>query len=230
MTAISIFVSCHAYTQVDSSGPGERILDVPLCQEDCEQWWEDCRTSYTCKSNWHGDWDRSGGEWCLAGPPPASPRPKDGEVRVRVVGGKGVPSSPLQGRTAALQGPSATLSPITSPPRLTCVRRFGTTPSRRALSPGTAGSACRSGLSLLRATPTWLWPAALPARPRPGNAPTSSWPSLCSCHSYPKRPFFSHPHSSPTHIPVLPQLRVSRATAVFFLGSFLEWSSTGWGA
>uniref|UniRef100_A0A452TM52 IZUMO1 receptor, JUNO n=1 Tax=Ursus maritimus TaxID=29073 RepID=A0A452TM52_URSMA len=50
-------------------GRGERILDVPLCQEDCEQWWEDCRTSYTCKSNWHGDWDRSGGEWCLAGPP-----------------------------------------------------------------------------------------------------------------------------------------------------------------
>uniref|UniRef100_A0A452TLW0 IZUMO1 receptor, JUNO n=1 Tax=Ursus maritimus TaxID=29073 RepID=A0A452TLW0_URSMA len=46
-------------------GRGERILDVPLCQEDCEQWWEDCRTSYTCKSNWHGDWDRSGGEWCL---------------------------------------------------------------------------------------------------------------------------------------------------------------------
>ncbi|XP_040486622.1 sperm-egg fusion protein Juno [Ursus maritimus] len=48
--------------RVDSSGPGERILDVPLCQEDCEQWWEDCRTSYTCKSNWHGDWDRSGGK------------------------------------------------------------------------------------------------------------------------------------------------------------------------
>ncbi|XP_027975435.1 sperm-egg fusion protein Juno [Eumetopias jubatus] len=48
--------------KMDSGGPGERILDAPLCQEDCEQWWEDCRTSYTCKSNWHGDWDWSGGK------------------------------------------------------------------------------------------------------------------------------------------------------------------------
>ncbi|XP_077915305.1 sperm-egg fusion protein Juno [Halichoerus grypus] len=47
---------------MDSGGPGERILDAPLCQEDCEQWWEDCRTSYTCKSNWHGSWDHSGGK------------------------------------------------------------------------------------------------------------------------------------------------------------------------
>ncbi|XP_044894528.1 sperm-egg fusion protein Juno isoform X4 [Felis catus] len=48
--------------KMDLAGPGERILDVPLCQEDCEQWWEDCRTSYTCKSNWHGDWDWSRGK------------------------------------------------------------------------------------------------------------------------------------------------------------------------
>uniref|UniRef100_A0A8V5GVQ5 Uncharacterized protein n=1 Tax=Melopsittacus undulatus TaxID=13146 RepID=A0A8V5GVQ5_MELUD len=30
-----------------------RILHVPLCQEDCEQWWEDCRDALTCKDNWH---------------------------------------------------------------------------------------------------------------------------------------------------------------------------------
>ncbi|XP_059268872.1 sperm-egg fusion protein Juno isoform X5 [Mustela nigripes] len=67
----------------------------------------------------------------------------------------GMAGTGLRARTSALHRPSATLSPITSPPRLTCVRRFGVTPSRRALSTGTAGSACRSGLSLLRATPMW---------------------------------------------------------------------------
>nr|XP_025849107.1 sperm-egg fusion protein Juno [Vulpes vulpes] len=46
--------------KVDSSGQGERIRDVPLCREDCEQWWEDCRTSYTCRSDWLGSWDWSG--------------------------------------------------------------------------------------------------------------------------------------------------------------------------
>uniref|UniRef100_A0A8C0W3F3 Folate receptor-like domain-containing protein n=1 Tax=Castor canadensis TaxID=51338 RepID=A0A8C0W3F3_CASCN len=40
---------------------GERILDVPLC-EDCEQWWDDCSSSYTCKSNWFGGWDWSQGK------------------------------------------------------------------------------------------------------------------------------------------------------------------------
>ncbi|XP_005883133.1 PREDICTED: sperm-egg fusion protein Juno [Myotis brandtii] len=40
----------------------ERILDAPLCQEDCVQWWADCRTSYTCKSNWLRGWDWSRGK------------------------------------------------------------------------------------------------------------------------------------------------------------------------
>ncbi|NXX56303.1 FOLR3 protein, partial [Scopus umbretta] len=31
----------------------ERILHVPLCREDCEQWWEDCQDAVTCKVNWH---------------------------------------------------------------------------------------------------------------------------------------------------------------------------------
>ncbi|XP_053165622.1 folate receptor alpha-like isoform X2 [Hemicordylus capensis] len=43
--------------QVDQSWRKERILDVPLCKEDCEQWWEDCRDDLTCKENWHVGWD-----------------------------------------------------------------------------------------------------------------------------------------------------------------------------
>lgn len=100
-----------------------------------------------------------------------------------------------QGGAAVLQEPPVTLSPITSLPRLTCVRRSGATRSRRALSLGTAGGVCRSGLSLLRATPTWLWPASLLALPRPGNSPVFSWPSRSPCHSFPESPFFSHTHA-----------------------------------
>uniref|UniRef100_A0A8C8U3Q4 IZUMO1 receptor, JUNO n=1 Tax=Peromyscus maniculatus bairdii TaxID=230844 RepID=A0A8C8U3Q4_PERMB len=39
----------------------ERVWGVPLCREDCEEWWEDCHTSYTCKSNWHSGWHWSQG-------------------------------------------------------------------------------------------------------------------------------------------------------------------------
>ena len=35
---------------------------MPLCKEDCQSWWEDCRTSYTCKSNWHKGWNWTSGE------------------------------------------------------------------------------------------------------------------------------------------------------------------------
>lgn len=49
-------------TQVNQSWRKERILNVPLCKEDCERWWEDCRTSYTCKSNWHKGWNWTSGE------------------------------------------------------------------------------------------------------------------------------------------------------------------------
>nr|XP_008515823.1 PREDICTED: folate receptor alpha isoform X1 [Equus przewalskii]XP_008515824.1 PREDICTED: folate receptor alpha isoform X1 [Equus przewalskii]XP_008515825.1 PREDICTED: folate receptor alpha isoform X1 [Equus przewalskii]XP_023501582.1 folate receptor alpha isoform X1 [Equus caballus]XP_023501583.1 folate receptor alpha isoform X1 [Equus caballus]XP_023501584.1 folate receptor alpha isoform X1 [Equus caballus]XP_023501586.1 folate receptor alpha isoform X1 [Equus caballus] len=47
--------------QVDQSWRKERILDVPLCKEDCQRWWEDCRTSYTCKTNWHKGWNWTSG-------------------------------------------------------------------------------------------------------------------------------------------------------------------------
>ncbi|XP_031456981.1 folate receptor alpha-like [Phasianus colchicus] len=43
--------------QSDSSWRRERILNVPLCREDCEQWWEDCQDSATCKVNWHKGWN-----------------------------------------------------------------------------------------------------------------------------------------------------------------------------
>ncbi|EGW11935.1 putative folate receptor delta [Cricetulus griseus] len=37
----------------------EQVQGVPLCLEDCEEWWEDCRSSYTCKSNWHSSFHSS---------------------------------------------------------------------------------------------------------------------------------------------------------------------------
>lgn len=53
--------------QVDQSWRKERFLDVPLCKEDCQSWWEACRTSYTCKSNWHKGWNWTSGEGCWVG-------------------------------------------------------------------------------------------------------------------------------------------------------------------
>ncbi|XP_074429104.1 folate receptor gamma-like [Larus michahellis] len=43
--------------QADNSWRKERILHVPLCREDCEQWWEDCQDAVTCKVNWHKGWN-----------------------------------------------------------------------------------------------------------------------------------------------------------------------------
>ncbi|KFU92797.1 Folate receptor alpha, partial [Chaetura pelagica] len=43
--------------QADSSWRRERILHVPLCREDCEEWWEDCKDYVTCKENWHKGWN-----------------------------------------------------------------------------------------------------------------------------------------------------------------------------
>ncbi|KAM9319727.1 folate receptor alpha-like [Gastrophryne carolinensis] len=42
---------------VDVSWRKERILDVPLCQEDCDTWYKDCSQDYTCLENWHVGWD-----------------------------------------------------------------------------------------------------------------------------------------------------------------------------
>ncbi|KAM5125356.1 folate receptor alpha-like, partial [Mantella aurantiaca] len=34
-----------------------RILDVPLCIEDCDTWYKDCSGEYTCMENWHFGWN-----------------------------------------------------------------------------------------------------------------------------------------------------------------------------
>lgn len=49
-------------TQVDQSWRKERFLDVPLCKEDCQEWWEACRNSFTCKTDWHKGWDWTSGK------------------------------------------------------------------------------------------------------------------------------------------------------------------------
>uniref|UniRef100_A0A8C0J055 Folate receptor-like domain-containing protein n=1 Tax=Chelonoidis abingdonii TaxID=106734 RepID=A0A8C0J055_CHEAB len=40
----------------------ERILNMLLCKEDCELWWEACKDAVTCKENWHKGWN-----WTSAG-------------------------------------------------------------------------------------------------------------------------------------------------------------------
>ncbi|XP_068786980.1 folate receptor gamma-like [Struthio camelus] len=47
--------------QADTSWRKERVRGVPLCREDCEQWWEDCRDAATCKEDWHKGWNWSTG-------------------------------------------------------------------------------------------------------------------------------------------------------------------------
>ncbi|KAM9318656.1 folate receptor [Pholidichthys leucotaenia] len=47
--------------EADQSWRRERIIDVPLCKEDCEIWYEDCKEEFTCKSDWHHGWDWSSG-------------------------------------------------------------------------------------------------------------------------------------------------------------------------
>ncbi|XP_017945991.2 folate receptor alpha isoform X2 [Xenopus tropicalis] len=47
--------------KVDSSWRKERILDVPLCREDCDGWYNDCKLEYTCMENWHKGWNWTSG-------------------------------------------------------------------------------------------------------------------------------------------------------------------------
>ncbi|GCB71099.1 hypothetical protein scyTo_0010931 [Scyliorhinus torazame] len=49
------------YKQVDQTWRNERIMHVPICKTDCEEWWADCREDHTCKVNWHKGWDWSSG-------------------------------------------------------------------------------------------------------------------------------------------------------------------------
>ncbi|XP_039601596.1 folate receptor isoform X2 [Polypterus senegalus] len=47
--------------KADASWRNERIIDVPLCKEDCEEWWNDCQNDLTCKENWHKGWNWTSG-------------------------------------------------------------------------------------------------------------------------------------------------------------------------
>ncbi|KAM9469235.1 folate receptor [Clarias gariepinus] len=52
----------------DTTWRKERILDVPLCIEDCESWYNDCKNDKTCKENWHVGWNWTTGiNQCPAG-------------------------------------------------------------------------------------------------------------------------------------------------------------------
>uniref|UniRef100_A0A673LLX6 Folate receptor alpha-like n=1 Tax=Sinocyclocheilus rhinocerous TaxID=307959 RepID=A0A673LLX6_9TELE len=57
------FYECspHLGPWIQPSWRKERIVDVPLCLEDCESWFEDCKDDFTCKENWHKGWDWNSG-------------------------------------------------------------------------------------------------------------------------------------------------------------------------
>ena len=31
----------------------QRYFQIPLCQKDCESWFDDCSNDYTCRDNWN---------------------------------------------------------------------------------------------------------------------------------------------------------------------------------
>uniref|UniRef100_A0A5F9DDF8 Folate receptor gamma n=1 Tax=Oryctolagus cuniculus TaxID=9986 RepID=A0A5F9DDF8_RABIT len=121
--------------QVDQSWRKERILDVPLCKDNCQRWWEDCRTSHTCKSNWHKGWDwTSGVNRCPAGatcrtfesyfPTPAAlceglwshsykvSNYSSGSGRCIQMWGRGSPTQPDPGAATLAPGLSPSRSPL----------------------------------------------------------------------------------------------------------------------
>ncbi|MEE6473351.1 hypothetical protein FKM82_009974, partial [Ascaphus truei] len=54
--------------ETSESWRSERIVDAPLCKEDCETWWGDCKLDYTCMENWHKGWNwTTGTNHCPAG-------------------------------------------------------------------------------------------------------------------------------------------------------------------
>ena len=40
----------------------ERFVDVPLCRQECDAWWDACKDDYTCIENWARGFDWSTGE------------------------------------------------------------------------------------------------------------------------------------------------------------------------
>ncbi len=57
-----VLMCCCGVLKASESWRKERIVDVPLCLEDCKSWFEDCKDDFTCKENWHKGWDWSSGQ------------------------------------------------------------------------------------------------------------------------------------------------------------------------
>lgn len=43
----------------------ERFYKVPLCASECNQWFEDCKSDYTCAKNWIKDFKWNGTNQCV---------------------------------------------------------------------------------------------------------------------------------------------------------------------
>ena len=41
----------------------ERFVGVPLCRQECDAWWEDCKEEYTCIENWSRGFNWSSGRY-----------------------------------------------------------------------------------------------------------------------------------------------------------------------
>jgi len=50
----------------------ERFIDIPLCADDCDQWFQDCKDDYTCSGNWG---DSSSWNWKKRGSPEMCTQP-----------------------------------------------------------------------------------------------------------------------------------------------------------
>uniref|UniRef100_A0A8C0WE86 Folate receptor-like domain-containing protein n=1 Tax=Castor canadensis TaxID=51338 RepID=A0A8C0WE86_CASCN len=146
--------------QVDQSWRKERFLDVPLCKEDCQAWWEACRTSSTCKSDWHKGWDWTSGEGLEGGELDVEfgkGEVEDSGLGEDFWGGFRAACLYLQELISAQPRLSAAHSSSTSPRPLPFVRVSGVTPTRSATIAEGAAAASRCGLTQPRATPMRRW-------------------------------------------------------------------------
>ena len=41
----------------------ERFFEVPLCQQECDAWWDDCKEDHACIENWTRGFNWSTGEY-----------------------------------------------------------------------------------------------------------------------------------------------------------------------
>ena len=48
-----IYLSIVYFKVGNSTRRNERLYKLPICKRDCDSWFNDCRSSYTCASNWN---------------------------------------------------------------------------------------------------------------------------------------------------------------------------------